>query len=119
MEGGRVKRPPRGHKDFIHDAVAEMFRSRGWSALDLSALGEGRPDLYVAKGAIGCLVEIKSKKSNAKAYQPTEKQERFAKLWRGWAKTVAGLGEAEILLDFLERIWKRTAAPVFEVEGQK
>jgi hypothetical protein len=104
-----MRRPPRGHQDLIHKEVERIFQAMGFSTLDLSALGEGKPDLYVAKGALGCLIEIKSKAGNSKASRPTAKQKAFADLWRGTCKDVRGIGEAEILCRFLDHIWRQTA----------
>lgn len=47
-------------KDALHQAVGNIFRTNGFDALDLSLVGSGCPDWYIARDTLGFLVEVKT-----------------------------------------------------------
>jgi Holliday junction resolvase len=67
-------------KDKNHDEIVQAFKSAGCSVLSLVGLGNGVPDILVAKAGRTILVEIKASES-AKA---TDLQTEFASTWRGY-----------------------------------
>jgi len=47
-------------KDALHQAVGNIFRQNGWASLDLSRLGEGKPDWLFVRRSLAVLVEVKT-----------------------------------------------------------
>lgn len=52
----------RGHRDANHKPIVDALQGLGCSVLDLSALGDGAPDILVAGGPVGdpVVAEIKN-----------------------------------------------------------
>ncbi|MFN0314762.1 MAG: hypothetical protein ACKVQA_06980 [Burkholderiales bacterium] len=65
-------------KDANHDTIVTAYESYGWQVLDLTRLGDGKPDIAVAPPPFDrlYLVEIKTPKGKLKL-----KQVAFAERW--------------------------------------
>lgn len=64
--------------DSNHVAISDAFRRLGYSVKSMHEVGEGFPDLVIAKGADTYLVEIKTE--NGKL---NDKQKEFISKWNG------------------------------------
>lgn len=69
--------------DLNHREIVQIFRSLGYSVLDLHILGKGAPDLLVAKFGVNTLIEVKDGKLPASKRQLTDDEEWFWKEWLG------------------------------------
>jgi Holliday junction resolvase len=78
--------------DLDQRAVIARLEERGFSVLNLSAVGQGCPDLLVGKNGQNFLLEIKSEKGTL-----TPAQIEFHKNWQGHCKII----KLESLGDFL------------------
>jgi hypothetical protein len=63
-EGYRHNMKMRGRKDNNHDAIKEAFEKNGCDVLDLSAMGQGVPDLLVHYAYVWHAVEVKNPKTS-------------------------------------------------------
>jgi len=98
----------RKRRDANHRQICEAFKKFGWSVLDTSQLGDGAPDLMVAKknylrvyrcngeiipiGPHVVAVEIKSPTGQLRAAQT-----KFAETWQGESVIVRGLEDVKRL----------------------
>ena len=64
--------------DANHSKIVAAFRELGVSVLSLANLGQGVPDLLVARCGVTMLVEVKAPKG-----KETEDQLRFFEGWQG------------------------------------
>lgn len=93
-----------GHKDLLHDAIGNVFREEGWDTLDLKGMGAGVPDWFVAKGAMGFLVEVKTPRSMSNRTTGlderglNEKQQAFHAKWKSLIYVVESVAEVWELL---------------------
>lgn len=74
-----MRRIPR--KDANHQRVVLAFIELGCSVLDLAAVGNGCPDLLVARHGKMKLVEIKDGEKCPSGRKLTKHQSRFHALW--------------------------------------
>jgi hypothetical protein len=89
-------------QDKLHGAVIRLFQEQGYDVLDLSKLGDGVPDLLVARGAFAFLLEVKSENSvrHGRKDDPfTEPQKAFWDRWKSAIYTVTSLEQAWELVD--------------------
>lgn len=75
-------------RDRNHLLIVEAFRRMGCSVLDLAAVGNGCPDLLVARRNSMRLIEIKNDKQIPSKRRLTEDQARFHALWNGHVSVV-------------------------------
>ena len=82
--------------DANHARIVKAFRQMGCNVLDLSRVGQGCPDLLIAKHGINVLVEIKdgSKPPSARKLTPDEQQ--FHADWKGRVATVLDVEDAAL-----------------------
>lgn len=89
-------------KDLLHVGVGKVFQEAGWSALDLSRLGDGYPDWLFVRRGFPLLVEVKTEGWRNHIKQGTaERQQEFAEGW------TACLLER---IESLEQAWKLAEA---------
>lgn len=89
--------------DANHAEIVRTLRSAGCGVLDLSAVGNGCPDLLVhAPTFPACrmpvLLEVKDGKKPPSARALTPAQERFHREWKGWVFVVTSPDEALVAL---------------------
>lgn len=65
-------------RDANHAEIVSAFEQCGWRVLDLSRVGQGCPDILIAKAGKTALVEIKIPKGKLR-----QNQSVFASLWAG------------------------------------
>ena len=70
-------------KDANHNDVADYLEALGWSVLDLSQLGKGKPDMLVARHGFSALIEVKDGGKVPSKQKLSKDQETFAKGWKG------------------------------------
>lgn len=68
-------------KDALHAAVGHVFRQNGWSVLDLSRLGDGKPDLLCIRHSFAVLVEVKTPGAFRPGSKTLEAQQAFRASW--------------------------------------
>ncbi len=91
--------------DKLHEPVKRLFEAQGYDVLDTSRLGDGVPDLLIARGAFAFLLEVKSDNSirHGRKDDPyTELQHAFNAKWRSARYTVSSLEEAWSLVDLFK-----------------
>lgn len=64
--------------DSNHHDIADAYRAYGYSVVSLAALGNGIPDLLVARGKVAYLVEVKAPRGTL-----TPHQRAFMAGWKG------------------------------------
>ena len=69
--------------DDNHQEIMDAFRAHAFSVADTSRLGQGFPDLVVAKGGINVLVEVKDGSKPPSARKLSEDEKKFMEAWRG------------------------------------
>lgn len=69
--------------DANHAAIVAAFRQLGYSVLDLSRVGQGCPDLLVARAGKTMLIEVKDGAKKPSARKLTPAQMEFIQHWRG------------------------------------
>ena len=69
--------------------IVDCFRRMGYEVLDLSAVGNGFPDIIIAKHGDNDLVEIKTEKGRL-----NELQEKFAAIWNAPVYVIRNVDEA-------------------------
>lgn len=79
----------RPRKDKEHNAIAKGLEQYGWTVCDMSALGNGKPDMAVAKGGRTVMLEVKSEGGKL-----TPMEQEFITHWRGEMFIVRNLAEA-------------------------
>jgi Holliday junction resolvase len=72
----------RAKKDLNQDEVVSVFRHLGFSVAVTSALGNGFPDIVIAKLGHSYLVEIKNGKLCPSARVLTEDEKKFHAEWK-------------------------------------
>lgn len=69
--------------DANHAAIVAAFRRLGYSVLDLSRVGQGCPDLLVARGGVSILVEVKDGAKTPSRRALRRSQIDFVGRWKG------------------------------------
>lgn len=69
--------------DDNHQEIMDAFRALGFSVADTSRLGNGFPDLVVAKKGINVLVEVKDGNKPPSAKRLTQDEKDFMQYWLG------------------------------------
>jgi len=93
-------------KDALHTAVGHVFQQCGWSGLDLSRLGEGKPDWLFVRRSFAVLVEVKTPGWKSRIRPGTaQKQDSFRQTWNACPVLVIdsvaqAWAEAEVLREF-------------------
>lgn len=75
--------------DTNHKAIVEALRAAGWRVLDLSRVGQGCPDLLVARAGRSILVEVKTAKGKL-----TADQVDFLAAWPGQFEVIRTVDDA-------------------------
>lgn len=70
-----------GRKDGNHAELERVLRQLGYLVFDCSGMGDGYPDLTVARGGVVRLLEVKTSEGTL-----TKTQQRFIQL--GWPVTI-------------------------------
>ena len=85
--------------DGNHVAVMLRFRSYGFSVLSLARLGDGAPDLLVARNGLTAVVEVKdgSKPPSRRKLRPA--QVEFLSSWRGATYVVERLEQVDAIAE--------------------
>jgi hypothetical protein len=78
--------------DGNHAEIVELFQVLGWSVLSLARVGQGVPDLLIAKQGRTVLVEVKMRLGRL---QPL--QELFLSWWQGETAIVRSLEDVQAL----------------------
>ena len=90
-------------RDITHGPIVRALEGIGATVVDLSTLGEGKPDLIVGYRGVDRMMEVKSERENVRkdGYLRTDKgavqenQAAFAASWRGAPVIVVrSVGEA-------------------------
>lgn len=86
--------------DQNHPDIVKALRDAGCGVLDLSAVGEGCPDLLVHPPTfpdcrMAVLMEIKNPKVRGKL---NKRQVEFHENWKGWIHTVTSVDEALLVM---------------------
>lgn len=94
--------------DINQPAIVKRFRDLGCSVAILSSVGNGLPDILVARdfagtwqGAWSCLVEIKDGTKPPSARKLTPDEQKFHDSWQGNIVVIASEEEAEDLISSL------------------
>lgn len=87
MRRGRGRRV-----DANHEVIVEAFRRCGWSVQSLAEIGNGCPDLLVARNWQTLVVEVKGPKG-----QITMDQMTWAANWKGSMRLVRTVADVEQL----------------------
>lgn len=78
-----------GKVDAHHVAIVEALRAAGASVLSLASLGNGAPDLLVARNGKHYLLEVKSPKK-----EPNADQQKWMGQWKAPVYVVRSVAEA-------------------------
>ncbi len=62
--------------DANHSEIREALKRAGWIVQDMSAVGDGFPDLHARKGSRGCFIEVKDGAKSPSRRQLTPAQVR-------------------------------------------
>lgn len=73
--------------------IVEVFRKSGFTVLHLHAVGQGCPDLLVAKHGKNVLVEVKDGKKPPSKQKLTPAQQSFHQAWRGQIMIVRSISD--------------------------
>lgn len=81
-------------RDANHGEISEVFRSLGFTVLDISAVGGGCPDIVVGRRGYNWLIEIKDGSKPPSARKRTVDELTFAVHWNGQVKVISSRDEA-------------------------
>jgi hypothetical protein len=95
-------------KDALHNSVGTVFRENGWSALDLSRVGDGVPDWLFIRRSFSVLVEVKTPGAFRPGSKTLERQQAFRAAWKGCPVYV---------IESVEEAWRE--AETLRVVGEK
>lgn len=70
-------------RDSNHAHITECFESHGFSVLDMSMVGNGAPDIAVARNGHTLFVEIKRDERAPSIRERRPNQTTFAQWWKG------------------------------------
>lgn len=84
----------RGKRDANHSHIVGVFRDMGCSVLDLASVGQGCPDLLIARGGKMRLCEIKDGDKFPSQQKLTEQQARFHAHWNASIAIVHSVEDA-------------------------
>lgn len=90
-----------GRVDANQGLITEALRAAGCSVLSLAGLGNGAPDLLVARRGTFCL-EVKDSDQPPSKRRLRPLQEKFRKEWKGDLFTVETVQEALDVLRWVE-----------------
>lgn len=92
----------RAHRlDANHSKLVRVFEDMGCSVLDLAAVGNGCPDILIARNGKMRLCEIKDGAKSPSQRQLTEHQVRFHALWNAEISIVENLHDVELIVNSL------------------
>lgn len=98
-------------RDEYHTQIAAELITAGFSVLDLSRVGEGCPDLLIARNNVSVLVEIKTaigRKAAIDRLRPN--QVSFIKNWKG--PVIVAYNVSEISYEFNLLLKRRSSYAV-------
>lgn len=95
-----------GRQDSNHGDIRSAFESLGCSVCDLSALGNGRPDLLIGFGGLCICVEVKDGAKPPSERRLTPDEEKFRMNWKGGYRLVTNLEDVAETVKVLEN-WHR------------
>ncbi len=87
--------------DANHRQIVEIFRAMGCSVLDLSRVGQGCPDILVARGGQSRLIEIKDGAKPPSARRLTPQEREFHCSWKGGIQVVETVAQAILVANDL------------------
>lgn len=90
--------------DANQPALVEYLRSAGCSVAITAGVGNGFPDLVVAKARWTILVEVKDPAKDSTHQKLNEKQVRFHANWKGAIFVLKSIDEAAQLLKILDSL---------------
>jgi hypothetical protein len=79
--------------DANHGQIIAALRQMGYTVLDLSRLGQGCPDLLVARHGITTLVEVKDGTKPPSARRLTPMESAFIQHWKGRVIVIASVDD--------------------------
>lgn len=103
-------------KDELHTQITAELQSAGFSVADTSHVGNGFPDLAIARNNVSALVEIKTLKYLPKLAKTRHKtalehrrasQIEFARVWKG--PIIVAFSASEVVHDFNLLLKRREA----------
>jgi hypothetical protein len=83
-----------GRTDANQQQIIDALRECGCSVFDTSSLGNGFPDLAVARHGVNYLLEVKDGTKSPSRRKLTPDEERFRSNWRGTVFTVESIQDA-------------------------
>lgn len=89
-------------KDANHNDIAAHLKTCGFSVLDLSQLGHGKPDMLVARRGFAALVEAKDGSRPLRDRKLNDGQAKFAASWKGVCIKAESPEDAEKQLNLAE-----------------
>lgn len=96
--------PRRSHRqDSNHGAIRSAFEGLGCSVADLSALGNGCPDILVGLGGLCIPVEIKDGSKFPSKRRLTDDETKWHAAWKGGVKIVENLDGVVETVNLLKR----------------
>lgn len=91
--------------DSNHAEVKAAFLKLGCSVLDLSAVGQGCPDLLIGYGGLSICVEVKDGSKVPSARKLTDAQRDWHLDWTGGVRIVENMEDAALTANLLRK-WK-------------
>ena len=85
------------------EIIARFRAYPGVDVVDLSAVGQGCPDLLVGTCGVNVLVEVKDGTKPPSKRVLTPEQERFHELWQGWVCTVINLEDVDQIVAYVRQ----------------
>jgi Holliday junction resolvase len=98
-------------RDEFHTQIANELTEAGFSVADTSRVGDGFPDLAIARNNVEALVEIKTPRGRKTALERrSARQIDFARQWKG--PIIVAYNASQIIYDFNLLIKRRGAYAV-------
>jgi len=80
--------------DHNHATIVQALRQVGATVQSLAAVGQGCPDLLVARGGTNYLLEIKNPAQRPSDQRLTPDEQQWHQVWRGHVVVVRTVDEA-------------------------
>ena len=97
------RRGPQPRKDDNHNEISRALGKIGCTILDLSAVGNGCPDILVGTAGRNILMEIKDGAKPPSARKLTPQEDSFHSTWGGTVYTVCTVQEAIDIISNTDR----------------
>ena len=89
----------RSKVDSNQPEIIKTFRALGCSVCPLHFVGQGFPDLIVAKHGVNVLVEVKDGQKVPSARKLTADEQAFHDAWQGWIEIIESQEDAVTLVN--------------------